>query len=452
MESTDVVVVARGASMRHFAVTAVLVTALASGGSIWPLAQPAAKPDHETEAGKGTNVLVVGLDRRTGISKADIKRLHVGGRECNCTDVMMVVHLADDGRRMSVVSVPRDSYVEFAAHDHPKHSGKINGAFKHGGGDLAARTVEKATGLRIDHYLETDFTGFADTVDRLGGAKVCTDKPLRDLSSGLKLATGTRTVNGSRTLRYVRARHVSPPGDLGRVRRQQRVLIEMLSRLKTEGALGNPATALNTALELSKSVRTDRHTGLADLMRLGVKLGRLTADRTEFATVPISEFDHRVPEWGSTLLWDKQRSDAVWDALREDRPIVGDSRIRPSKDTPVEMDPATISLRVDDAAVADALRANGFVVDRTPGKAPRPKGPTVITYDPFWERYVSTLAAALPGARLRPVPGHGQVFDVRLGSVAAKVVKVVHDRSMVEGAPVAGDRLRCGPGNKPQSS
>ncbi len=424
--------------MRGIAVTAVLVTALASGGSLLATGQAVESPGDQ-----GTNLLVVGLDRRTGMSAADRKRLHVGGKECNCTDVMMIVHLAEDGRRASIVSVPRDSYVEFADHDHPRHSGKINAAFQHGGGDLAVRTVEKATGLRIDHYLETDFTGFADTVDRLGGATVCTAKPLEDLGSGLKLAKGTHDVNGSKALRYVRARHLSPPGDLGRVRRQQRLLIEMVSRLRGEGAFSNPASAVHTALELTKSVRTDAHTGLADLMHLGLELGRLTSQQTEFATVPIAEFDHRVPQWGSTLLWDPARSAALWKALREDRPIVGDSEIRPSLDTPVEMAPDTIQVRVDDPAVAAALKANGYAVDPSPASSPHPAGPTVITYDPVWERYAPSLAAAMPGARLRAVPGHGSVFDVRVGTRAAEVVRVVHDRSSVEGAPAHGDELRC---------
>ncbi len=429
--------------MRSFAVTAVLIAALASGGSLLA-AEGAASPRDIGDKANGTNILVVGLDRRTGISPEDRKRLHVGGKECNCTDVMMVVHLAEDERRATVVSVPRDSYVEFADHDHPRHSGKINGAFQHGGGDLAVRTVEKATGLRIDHYLETDFTGFADTVDRLGGATVCTDKTLVDTGSGLRLPRGTHHVDGNRALRYARARHVTPPGDLGRVRRQQRLLIEMVTRLRGEGAFANPASSVLTALELTKAVRTDAHTGLDDLMHLGVALGRLTAEQTEFATVPIADFDHPVPAWGSTLLWDEPRSAALWAALREDRSIVGDTHIRPSTDTPVEMAPDSIHARVDDPAVARALRASGFIVEDAPAR-PRPPGPTVITYDPHRERYAASLAAAIPGARLRALPGQGPIFDVRVGARASTVIKVVHDRSSVEGAPVHGNELRCAP-------
>jgi LCP family protein required for cell wall assembly len=430
--------------VRTFAVTAVLLASLASAGTIAAGSSPGGASRVLSDS-RGTNILLVGIDRRTGISAEDKERLHVGGKGCNCTDVMLIAHLAEDEQRMSVVSIPRDSYVEFAEHDHPQHSGKINGAFAHGGGDLAVRTVEKATGLRIHHYLEADFTGFASTVDRLDGATVCTDKPLRDLGSGLELAAGTHRLDGNNALRYVRARKLPPPGDMGRVRRQQRLLIDMMSRLKAEGAFANPAAAVLTAVTLLRDVRTDRHTGLIDLMSLGSTLGRLNADQTEFATVPISDFDHRVPQWGSTLLWDQPRTAALWAALREDRPITNDPLIRPSKDIPVDMPPAAIPLRVTDPDVARSLRASGFVVEVAPGEpgAPAPQGPTVVTYDPYWARYASTVAAALPGARMRPVAGHGQVFHVAVGSEGSAVVKVVHDRSSVEGAPVLGDTLLC---------
>ncbi len=161
----------------------------------------------------GTNILLVGLDRRDGIDKATRDRLHVNGQQCDCTDTMMLVHISADRERVSVVSIPRDSYVRFAPHRDTgkgfgkvkggttRHLGKINSAFAHGGPALAVRTVEAVTGVRVDHYAETDFVGFEKADDRLGGAKVCTDKPLRDKNAGLKLAKGTHVLDGNRTLR-----------------------------------------------------------------------------------------------------------------------------------------------------------------------------------------------------------------------------------------------------------
>ncbi|MBT2402069.1 MULTISPECIES: LCP family protein [unclassified Streptomyces] len=434
--------------MRRSTAVLSLLATLVSGSCVAAAqAFPAADGPPRGGHGRGTNILVVGVDSRAGLSAAEKNRLHVGGKGCNCTDVMMLVHLSQDERRASVVSIPRDSYVEYADID-PARLGKVNGAYAIGGGPLTVRTVEKATGLRIDHYLETGFTGFEQAVDDLGGATVCTDKPLKDENSGLDITAGTHHIGGNGALRYARARHINRPGDLGRVRRQQRLVTDLLVRLKAEGALSGPVSTARTVRTLLKSVRTDERTGLDDLVRIGWALGRLSADRTEFATVPIDIFDHRVPGVGSTLVWHKSRSEALWDALGNDRPITGDTRIQPAPKTPARTNPAGIAVRVDDAAVAAALRANGFVVTDTSQSAPsvRPEGPVVISYAAGKEEDAATLAAALPGSRLRVVPGHDTHFDVAVGTQPVRVEKVTYDRNVAEGAPVTADRLSCAGG------
>lgn len=418
--------------------------------------------------GPGMNILLVGLDRRTGLSQKMKDRLHVNGQQCGCTDVMMLLHISADRNRVSVVSIPRDSYVRFAAHrdrgkgfgkitsDTTRHLGKINSAYAHGGPSLTVRTVEQATGVRIDHYAETDFTGFVDTVDRLDGARVCTNKPLRDENSGLDLPVGTHTLNGRISLRYVRARHVDPPGDLGRVRRQQRLLGEMLRNLTSDRVAGNPVALLRAAGKLTGSVRTDSGLTLGQLTRLGRDLRGLRARQTEFATVPISDFDYRVPVWGSTLKWDKPRARALFADLRADRPLTGNPATGPAPGArPVAVNPEQIPVRVDGRGVAarrmaQDLRDNGFrVLDEQRGGAAGPLGGrTEVSYDPYFERQAAALSTALPGAVLRPVPVSGtehlEVFTVRPGTQGTEVADVDYDRSSVEGAPVTGDRLRCG--------
>ncbi|NWF25712.1 LCP family protein [Streptomyces sp. PKU-EA00015] len=434
--------------MRRLAVGVALLSSLVS----WPWlagqtdSAPGAPQSRAT--GRGTNILIVGTDSRAGLSAAEKRRLHVGGQGCDCTDVMMLVHLSEDRHRASIVSIPRDSYVEYATPKGattPAHRGKINGAFKIGRGPLAVRTVEKATGLHIDHYLETGFTGFEQAVNNLGGATVCTAKPLKDENSGLDITAGSHLIDGNGALRYARARHIDRAGDLGRVRRQQRLIADMLADLTAKGALTGPVSAARTAHKLLKSVHTDERTRLDDLVRIGWSLGRLSADRTEFVTVPISHFDHRVPGVGSTLLWHDDRSEALWDALRADRPVTGDTRILPVPETRAETDPARIAVRVDDATVAKALRRNKFVVTDTSASAPavRPAGPAVITYPARREADAATLAAALPGAHLRATSRTDAVFDVAVGSEPVAVRTVTYDRNVADGAPVTADRLRC---------
>ncbi|MFB6627358.1 LCP family protein [Streptomyces sp. NPDC056374] len=418
--------------------TAVTLAATIVSGAVW--AEVSSAPSMgET----GMNILVVGTDSRAGLSKAEKNRLHVGGAGCNCTDVMMLVHLSRDGRRASVVSIPRDSYVTYA--DEAGTRAKINGAYNRGGGPLTVKTVEKATGLRIDHFLETGFTGFEQTINGLGGATLCTDKTLRDENSGLDLSPGFHNADGNGTLRYVRARHIERSGDLGRMRRQQRTVSDLLRRLTLEGALADPAAAAQTARALLESVRPGPNTDHADLVRIARALGRLDPARTEFATVPLRLFDHRVPGVGSTLVWHEERSQALWKALAADRPITGDRRIQPVPETPAPTNPVGIKVRVDEAAVAAALRSGEFVVTDTSAAAPqtRPAGPPVIRYAPGRESDAATLAAALPAARRQVVPGHDAYLDVTVGTRPVQVKKVTYDRNVVDGAPTTADRLGC---------
>ena len=75
---------------------------------------------------------------------------------------MMLVHLNHQREHITVVGIPRDSWVRIPGHG----PDKINAAYSLGGPQLAVQTVEAATGVRIDHYVEIDFTGFVEVVTR----------------------------------------------------------------------------------------------------------------------------------------------------------------------------------------------------------------------------------------------------------------------------------------------
>ncbi|MFG3259633.1 LCP family protein [Streptomyces sp. NPDC048172] len=424
-------------------------------------AQQGAAAERDAGRAKALNILFVGLDSRAGLTPETRDRLHVNGKACDCTDVMMLMHVSADRRRVSFVSLPRDSYVRFAPHkdgDKPltSHQGKINAAHQHGGPALTVRTVEQATGLRVDHYAETDFADFVKTVDTLGGARICTRKALWDENAGLDITEGKHDLAGREALRYARARHVTPPGDLGRVRRQQQLVAGILQRLTGGEAAGDPVALLRTARAFRETVRTDDGLTARKLVRLAGELRGLSPARTEFATVPIDGFDHRVPTWGSTLTWDEPRARAMFRALREDRPLRNEPRLRPPHGVrPVAMEPNLIPVRVegtDEASlrVRNALRRNGFdVLDGTgggvgPAAAKDAKG-TTITYAPGYDREAEVLATALPRAKALPEVGHARTLTVRPGTARTRLARIVHDRSSVEGAPATAEALACDP-------
>ncbi|MGW8377365.1 LCP family protein [Streptomyces sp. ODS28] len=433
--------------------------AAAAGAALLCTAVPACSPGGDRPGdeqrgpgdGNGTNILITGLDQRRNMSDAEKDRLHVNGKECNCTDVMMLLHFSADRKRMSAVSIPRDSYVPFAKQKGAPERGKINAAFKHGGPKLAVRTVEKVTGVPVHGYADVDFPRFVKAVDEVGGSRVCTARPLWDENSGLDLKAGDHRLAGKESLRYVRARHLSPPGDLGRNRRQQYLVSGVLASLASGATASDPDRLARTVQAVRKHVHTDLSTG--EMVGLARGMRGLTTRHMEFATVPMSDFDLRVPGWGSSLKWDDKKAAALFDDLRKDRSLTANPLHGPPRGVhAVSLPPATIPVQVVGereraAKIEKGLRENGFKVLQgpVPASAPSGKSGTRITYNPANEPQAQAVATALPDAELRLEPGHSTYATVWAGGKGTRVRKVVEDRNAVEGAAVTGDKVGgCG--------
>ncbi|MEV6121982.1 LCP family protein [Streptomyces sp. NPDC052077] len=413
-------------------------------------------------AGAGTNVLMVGTDGRDGIGEKERRAYRLGGAACHCTDTIMIVHLSEDRDRASVVSLPRDSYAETPEHvdattgeRHRGHPLKLNAAYAEGGPQLTVRTVEKMTGVKIDHYLEVDFTSFMRTVDVLGGVRICTAQRLKDSYTGLDLPAGSHLLTGGQALQYVRSRHLDGASDLSRMARQQRFLAALVDRASSSGILLNPLRFRDVTRAVLGSVRADRGFGTDDLLALGRAMRGFSPSSSEFTTVPIGTMGHAVKGIGSTLKWDPERSRRLFDALREDRPLAA-HRSRPAGPAPVRVpvDPRRIRVQVENGTetdglgrrVDDALHATGFGTTRAPSNAAdRTAGRTVISYDPRWDRSAASLHAALPGSELRAVKGQGATLRVLVGGDFEEVVKVAPaDPPQESGTVVRGDEVVCG--------
>ncbi|KUN91001.1 transcriptional regulator [Streptomyces resistomycificus] len=287
-----------------------------------------ALPDREPSA-DGLNILVMGTDGRDTISAAEKRKFHAGGIACNCTDVLMLVHVSADRDRVSVVSLPRDSYAEIPPHrdeytgeERPPHPSKINGAYAEGGAPLTVQTVESMTGLNVDRYLQIDFRRFIDAVNEVGKVEVCTPRRLKDKATKLDLRPGKHLLAGGPALQYVRSRHVDLSADLGRIQRQQRFLVNALRGLQARDLLTDPVGTARVVDTLLGSGQVEQGFDAGELVELAAALDRVPAKATEFATVPIAGFDESHPEIGSTLVWDRAKADKMFDRLRSDRPLI----------------------------------------------------------------------------------------------------------------------------------
>ncbi|MFF5428428.1 MULTISPECIES: LCP family protein [unclassified Streptomyces] len=428
------------------------------------------------QAGHGMNVLVVGTDGRDRITAEEKEKYRLGGEPCHCTDTVMLVHISGDRERASVVSLPRDSYAEMPEHTdlttgerHEAHPVKLNAAYAEGGPALTVRTVESMTGVKIDHYLEVDFTSFMRTVDAVGGVEICTARPMKDPYTGLDLAAGTHELDGGRALQYVRSRHIDGAADIGRMQRQQRFLAALVDRLTSGGVLFNPVRFRQVATTMLGSVRADEGFGTDQMLSLAKAMRGFTPASSEFVSVPVGNMSFPVKGIGSTVKWDAAKAQKLFQALREDRPLAPP---KGSSAGPVSPGAASAAPTAPDGAVVDvpprsvrvqvyngtrtdglgrrvdeALRAAGFDTTRTPLTAAGPvRERTVVEYDPRWDRSAKTLAAALPGAELRETTGRGGTLKVTVGGDYKGVTPVRGEEEGQAGPfeAVRGDEVVCG--------
>lgn len=264
---------------------------------------------------RGTDWLLIGSDSRSGLSAEERERLHVGGDAGRNTDTLMIVHYGDTGPYL--VSVPRDSYVEIPGHGR----NKINAAYALGGAELLTRTVEQATGVRLDHYAEVDFLGFVDVVDALGGVRLCVPAGgLHDSHSGADFDAGCRRMNGVQALAYVRARYSDPQGDLGRVKRQRQLVSAVAHEAFRASVVLNPWKLVPFLRTSFAAVTVDRDTGVREVLGLARRLRDLSDGDGATTTVPIGS-QPQVSGVGDVVVWDESGARALFDALRDDRQI-----------------------------------------------------------------------------------------------------------------------------------
>jgi len=389
-------------------------------------------------AAGSTTFLLVGSDAREGMSEADMRRLHVGtaattdGRRA---DTMLLVHVSARHGAVRVVSLPRDSYVTIPEHvaidgtEVPERRNKLNAAYAFGGPPLAVATIERTTGVRVDHYLEVDFMGFVRLVDAVGGVDVCTPVRLRDRKAGLRLPAGTSHVDGETGLAYVRARSLDARADLGRVERQQRFLAAMVGRATSAEVLLDPRALVRFLDAALSAVRADPDLTQQELVSLGTRLRHVSGRDIRFQTVPVANPSYRTRSGESVALWGDVAAAALFAGMRHDdapperRRNRGGSgergRVLPT------VAPAQVRVQVYNGAGTAGLgtRASNDLANRGfdvvgPAQNWRRSGlaRTTLRYDTRYTESIKTLAVALPGSRLVTVPGLGRTLQVVAGT------------------------------------
>jgi LCP family protein required for cell wall assembly len=285
------------------------------------------------------NYLLVGSDTREGLSKAELKALRVGSVATAAgkrSDTMLLVHISKARDKAVMISIPRDTFALIPEHTSksgkliPAVHSKINSSFNWGGAPLLIQTIEEMTELKIDHYIEINFAGFARIVDSIGGVEVCTKKNIDDPKSHLVLEAGVHTLNGIESLKYVRTREFDGMGDLGRMQRQQAFMSAVLRKATSAGVLLNPVTMASFINSSLSAVTTDSELKNSDLIELAKQMKSLSTSSVRTLTVPLSNLNYYSNGVTSAVLWDPVLAPQLWTRLREDQAVVDEIVASPS--------------------------------------------------------------------------------------------------------------------------
>lgn len=204
----------------------------------------------------GTTYLLAGSDSRADGSVPD-------NTEGQRADSIMLVHVAPNGQT-SNISLPRDTYVEIPGYGWDK----LNASYAYGGPALLVKTVEKLTGLTVDHYAEIGMGGVSNIVDAVDGVNLCFDLSVEDKRSELNWEAGCHDADGKTALAFARMRYSDPRGDIGRAERQRQVVSKTVSKAMKPATLLNPMSALRVERAGASAFTVDQDSSVIDVARL----------------------------------------------------------------------------------------------------------------------------------------------------------------------------------------
>ncbi|NYJ36350.1 LCP family protein [Nocardiopsis aegyptia] len=352
------------------------------------------RPENETG---GLTFLVIGSDSRDEMNREDQNALSVGSTPGQRSDTIMLVRLNHDRDRITVVGIPRDLWVEVPG----QGEDKINAAYAYGGPQLTVRTVESVTGVRIDHYVEVDFSGFVDVVDALDGIEVCLPEPIQDPKAHLDMAAGTHEVDGTEALAFARTR-ATARGDLDRIDRQQQVLSAMLDKAMSSETLSDPSR-LTAFLDTSlSSVTVDEGLDTGTINQLAYQMRDMDLGAVAFTQVPIADMEHWTPRGDVALLWDEPAARDLFADIQADRPITGEE---PEPEAEEELSPEGLRVRVFNGTGTPGLGAQldgqlsgaGFeVTDPADNWSTRTVARSQVRFGPGNEAAAQYLADMIP--------------------------------------------------------
>ena len=251
--------------------------------------------------GQGTNYLVIGSDARPG-------------ETASRADVIQLVHVPKDSSGVYLIHFPRDLYVDIPG----RGKDKINASFAYGGAPLLVQTLQDLLGVKIDHVAKTDFEGFKQMTDAVGGVRVYAEQASSSSGNGgVAIQKGWNDLNGEQALGFVRERYQLSQGDISRGQRQQAWLKAIMTKTLTPGVLLNPAKFSSFVQAGTSNSIVDDTLTTSKIRSQALKLRGVRGDDIHFVTAPFSGYG-TTSGGASIVVLDEPGMDRLSDALASD--------------------------------------------------------------------------------------------------------------------------------------
>lgn len=236
-----------------------------AGGDFDALEQGTLPPEAAASQGKKVfPVLLLGVDQRQP-------------GEPSRADTIIVAFLDKEKKEVRLLSIPRDTYAWVPGYSHMT---KINVSHALKGPEGTMMAVSELLGIEINHYVETNFEGFKEIVDTLGGVTINVDQRMYYPAEGINLYPGVQHLNGEDALAFVRFRGY-PRGDIDRIEHQQRFF----------RALADEAMQWRNIWKIPDLVRAvrdavDTNLSISQMVELGNTFKSISSSQIETYTLP----------------------------------------------------------------------------------------------------------------------------------------------------------------------
>lgn len=319
------------------------------------MAQADTGPKVPADTTKGPlNVLVIGSDTRTNNSE-------YGGEDQSSgygqSDVMILLHLSADKKSATALSFPRDMMAPIPSCKNPQtgatsqalYQGQLNSSMNNGPGCTVA-AISNLTGIHIDHMMVADFNSVKELSNSIGGVEVCVNKAVDDPKSGLKIPSGTSTVEGEQALAFLRTRSAFGDGsDLGRIKAQQSFLASMARKITAEKTLTDLPKLYTIADTITKNLTVDEGLSNAgELLKVANRMRGINVSDIQFITVPNMPDPYDL----NRVVLNDTVAEPLFEAIANDTPVPSET-------------PATVSPSATATATLPALNRGSLDVDIT---------------------------------------------------------------------------------------